>query len=35
MPPDLAATWDYRIRVRDHQGQTASSMPTRTLPSTP
>jgi hypothetical protein len=34
-PPDLAATWEYRIRVRDHQGQTASSMPTRTLPSAP
>jgi hypothetical protein len=30
-PPDLAAGWEYRLRVRDHEGQVASSMPTTTL----
>jgi hypothetical protein len=30
-PPDLSAAWDYRLRVRDHLGQVAESMPITTL----
>ncbi|MBO0754262.1 MAG: hypothetical protein J2P54_00240, partial [Bradyrhizobiaceae bacterium] len=30
-PPDLNAGWEYRLRVRDHLGQAASSLPSITL----
>jgi hypothetical protein len=26
-PPDISAAWDYRLRVRDRQGQVASDLP--------
>jgi hypothetical protein len=35
VPPDLDAGWEYRVRVRDHLGQTASELPIATLPATP
>ena len=31
VPPDLDAAWEYRLRVRDHLGQVASTLPTITL----
>jgi hypothetical protein len=34
-PPDLTAGWEYRLRVRDHQGQVAASLPSVTLPGVP
>ena len=34
-PPDLTLEWQYRLRVRDVLGQTASQSPTVTLPALP
>ncbi|MDP9442764.1 MAG: hypothetical protein M3P34_11450, partial [Actinomycetota bacterium] len=31
-PPDVAAAWDYRLRVRDHLGQVAAERPVTQLP---
>ena len=31
VPLDLGASWEYRLRVRDHLGQVASTLPTITL----
>ena len=32
IPPDSTQSFDYRLRVRDHLGQVAASLPTITLP---
>jgi len=34
-PPDLALAWEYRLRVRDANGQAAGSMPVVSLPFLP
>jgi hypothetical protein len=35
IPPDLMMGWEYRLRVRDHLGQVAASLPSITLPVMP
>jgi hypothetical protein len=34
-PPDTDASWEYRIRVRDHLGQTSPDIPVTTLAARP
>jgi hypothetical protein len=35
MPPDLASAWEYRLRVRDHLGQAAATLPSTNLGAMP
>jgi hypothetical protein len=34
-PPDIGASWEYRIRVRDHLGQTSPDIPVTSLAAQP